>query len=184
MKCLLFLLLPIFIFSQNFEKTDLEFKEAMRLADSLNYKSDSLNYNLEMIKKADFFKDKLLINDNYKSSEKASDIFNDFSNLTGKRYNYLKISSDDNLIKRFFNLQKAFYQVQVQKEVITFYYDMKLENAANDMLKKHLQKESEENKLIEILRIAKFPIEKYNKLTDEEKNKLLDSIYRGYKYQE
>lgn len=180
------LLITIFLIvgvlkAQNKESTvhdqiDEKFEKYMKMADSMNYKSDSLTYRLDVINKIDFFRDKLLLSDNFKNQARAYDIMASFSKLVNKDFDYSKVTKDDVTINKFFRLQKSFFKSKVNKEIVEYYYNKKMENISDNILKEQELIEAKENRIISTLQKANYPIEKFNKLSSEEKENLLKEL--------
>lgn len=162
---------------------DEDFNKYIRIADSINYKSDSLNYKLDVLKLIDYYRDKLLLNDNYKKTDKAADIFYSFNDLVGKQFDYSKIVKDESTINNFFQLQKKIFKAKINIEIADYYYKMRLENISDMISKEQTIINNREDDIIQKLHSAKYPIEKFNKLSNEEKDKLLENISKGYKYE-
>lgn len=175
-----FLLIGNFDAQSSSQFIDEKFEEYMLKADSMNYKSDSLKFRLDVIKKIDFYQDKLLLNNNFKNEERASEIIDSFNELVGLKYDYKKVTKDEKTIIFFFSNQKLVFKGKINVEIATFYWDKRMEYISNKIEEEKRLKDYEENEVIEALHKANYPVNLFNKLSEPEKADLLKKIESGY----
>lgn len=147
------------------------FLETRKIADSLNIEYPEVITYLGKIDVILDFKDRLLINNNYKNPSVRISIFNDYKNQLPIVKDYDKIiSREENIIDfAVFEENKIYNNArrQILKKIRTF-----LENNISNL----------EKELIIILRKGNYKIEQFNKLTEVEKEEVLKKIEKGYIY--
>ena len=140
-----------------------------KTADSIGIDYYEVKIPLQKIENLTDFKDRLLISESYKDKEKTKAILEEFYYYIPQNIDYKKVTSTEEHILGFYKEQETKFYIEAYRIIrgkIVEYYKAKI-------------KELEEN-LIYNLRKANYPIEKFNKLSDEEKNNIIEKINSGY----
>lgn len=157
------------LFSQKSEFED-DFINLKAEADSNGLRNEDVDRNIFILENLKFFKDKLLLSDNYKNKEKVRYFLKEYKIFLPNDFNENQISNPI-LINNFYRDQEDLYYAKSSLLLAR----LMTEKTSKDV-------ERTENDLIKFLQDANYPIEKYNKLTDIEQSQILNNIKKGYKY--
>lgn len=180
MKKFSILILLLSFLKVHSQKSEFEgvFKETKAKADSSNIVSDEVEVNVYTIKQLQLFRDKLLINDNYKSKVKVNTFISKYSIFLPSNFNEKQISSPI-LINKFYRDQEDLYYAKSALLLAKLLIDKARDGveAAKERI------DYIEESLILTLQYGNYPIEKYNKLTEKEKKEIIQKIYNDYNSQ-
>lgn len=177
---ILLLLFNCFVFAQtdqDYVKADSIFNRGQIKYDSLGLNSVRYNEQLDKIENMEIFTNKLLYEDNYKSKEKISEIVAEFRDFIPQNIKYNIFYNDKKLLvksmKHLIFVEKCELHKMRRNEIENYYKQLIA------IQKERINKI--DNRIIYLLTKEKISMEDYNKMSEEEKNKLFDKLNNKYK---
>lgn len=144
--------------------------------DSLNLKSTDIESQLRKIDYCKIFFNKLILSDNYKNKDRLFEIISEFEIYLPEEYSYIKLYNrkDDILtLRNTIIFSEKYSLLKMYRKSVNDWYD-------NEIIKRKAKINDIENRISYLLVKGNINIEDYNKLSEEEKDKLLIELEEKY----
>lgn len=157
--------------AQEIQSIKSRFLQNQQKADSLQIEYPEVNEYLQKIEYLNDIKDYLLINENYKDKKKLNSTVEEYRIPLRLRTDINKMLTSEQKILDFYESESTRYYAKayniLRSKILEYYEDNIRMNEIH---------------LINGLRKGNYPVEKFNKLSNEEKGEVLDKIDGGYVY--